>query len=230
MKIIELMNVYKEFPDGNQIITALQPTSFFVRAGELIAIIGPSGSGKSTLLTMMGGLQQPSGGQIKFLGKDLADLSKKENDTLRLHQIGFVLQSTNLVPFLRLKEQFELVNHVSSEVIKTERANQLMASMDILKRQNLYPNELSGGERQRAAICRALYPNPRLLLTDEPTANLDTKKAMEVVRLLQKKTKGTNRATVMVTHDTRLLPYCDRVFQIIDGYLEELTDFKTMTD
>lgn len=229
MKILELKNVYKEFVDGNHTITALKPTSLQINAGEVVAIIGPSGSGKSTLLTLMAGLQKPTGGRIEFLKKDMAKLTPKENNELRLHQIGFVLQSSNLVPFLRVKEQFQLVDLMIKEDYSVEQANHLLATMGILQRKNLYPSELSGGERQRAAICRALYPKPRLLLTDEPTANLDTKKSREVISLLVRKTKGTNRATIIVTHDTRLLSYCDRVFQIIDGYVEELVDTKNLS-
>lgn len=221
MKILELNEVYKSFPDGDNTIEALKTTTFSINSGELIAIIGPSGSGKSTLLTIMGGLQRPSGGYVKFMGENVENLTPSEQNDLRFNKIGFILQSSNLVPFLNLGEQFELVDRFANRKINVEKADKLMDSMDILKRKKIYPSQLSGGERQRAAICRALYPEPKLILADEPTASLDTEKAMNVVKLLAKETKGENRATVMVTHDNRMLKYCDRVFQIIDGYLTE---------
>lgn len=220
-KILELDGIYKEFPDGKDKIVALKPVSFTIGEGELVAIIGPSGSGKSTLLTIMGGLQKPTGGKINFMGKDMNSMNHKERNKLRFDQIGFILQSSNLVPFLKLKEQFELVDRFGKRKQGEETADDWMEAMGILERKNLYPSQLSGGERQRAAICRALYPNPRLLLADEPTASLDTEKAVSVVKLLAEKTKGTDRSTIMVTHDVRLLEYCDRIFKITDGYLKE---------
>ncbi len=221
MSIIKFENVYKNFTDGEEIIQALKPTSFEINTGELIAIVGPSGSGKSTLLTLMGGLQKPSGGTILFKDKNFYSLSKKEQIKLRFDEIGFILQSSNLIPFLKIKDQFRFIDKYAKRGEQKEKTKNLMEKMDILKRKNLYPSSLSGGERQRVAIARAIYNEPSLILADEPTASLDTNKAMNVISILSELTHEKNRATVMVTHDERLLKYCDRIFRIIDGELSE---------
>ena len=186
-----------------------------------MAIIGPSGSGKSTLLTMMGGLQRPTEGTITFMGEDISTMDEKDRNVLRFDQIGFILQASNLVPFLTIEDQFKLVDKFVGRKYDRERAHKLMEDLDILKRKDLYPGDLSGGERQRAAICRALYPDPKLLLADEPTASLDTERAKQVVELLHDLTEDSERSTVMVTHDNRLLEYCDKVFRIVDGEMTE---------
>lgn len=221
MEIMKFENVYKEFKDNDEVIKALNKTSFSLNSGELVAIIGPSGSGKSTLLTMMGGLQRPTGGEIIFNGENLSTMDEKNRNKLRFDKIGFILQSSNLVPYLTIEEQFTLVDKFDKSKKDKNRRDELLNKMGIYKRKNLYPGDLSGGERQRAAICRALYTNPSLLLADEPTASLDSTKTIEVIQLLKNLTKESDRTTVIVTHDNRLLEYCDRVFEIIDGNLTE---------
>ncbi|NMB10256.1 MAG: ABC transporter ATP-binding protein [Tissierellia bacterium] len=221
MEIMKFENVYKEFRDNDEVIKALNKTSFSLNSGELVAIIGPSGSGKSTLLTMMGGLQRPTGGEIIFNGENLSTMDEKNRNKLRFDKIGFILQSSNLVPYLTIEEQFTLVDKFDKSKKDKNRRDELLNKMGIYKRKNLYPGDLSGGERQRAAICRALYTNPSLLLADEPTASLDSTKTIEVIQLLKNLTKESDRTTVIVTHDNRLLEYCDRVFEIIDGNLTE---------
>lgn len=222
MEIIQFKNVYKTFEEKQEVIEAFKTASFSLYSGEMVAIIGPSGSGKSTLLTMMGGLQRPTGGTILFKGEDLSLMEEKKRNQLRFNQIGFILQSSNLVPFLTIEEQFELVDKFANQKRDSKKVEELLSEMGILNRKNQYPSDLSGGERQRAAIARALYTEPALLLADEPTAALDSKKAIEVVELLKKMTVNTNRTTVIVTHDERLLQYCDRVFKVIDGVLSEI--------
>ena len=221
MEIIKFDNVTKEFQDGSETIQALKSTSFSIEPGQLVAIIGPSGSGKSTLLTMMGGLQRPTEGTITFMGEDISTMDEKDRNLLRFDQIGFILQASNLVPFLTIEDQFKLVDKFAGRKYDRERAHKLMEDLDILKRKDLYPGDLSGGERQRAAICRALYPDPKLLLADAPTASLDTERAKQVVELLHDLTEDSERSTVMVTHDNRLLEYCDKVFRIVDGEMTE---------
>lgn len=222
MEIIQFKNVYKTFEEKQEVIEAFKTASFSLYSGEMVAIIGPSGSGKSTLLTMMGGLQRPTGGTILFKGEDLSLMEEKKRNQLRFNQIGFILQSSNLVPFLTIEEQFELVDKFANQKRDSKKVEELLSEMGILNRKNQYPSDLSGGERQRAAIARALYTEPALLLADEPTAALDSKKAIEVVELLKKMTVNTNRTTVIVTHDERLLQYCDRVFKVIDGVFNEI--------
>ncbi|MFM1581601.1 ABC transporter ATP-binding protein [Helcococcus bovis] len=220
-EIIRFEKVNKEFQDGNDKIEALKETSFSVNSGELVAIIGPSGSGKSTLLTMMGGLQKPTNGKIFFNGQDISELNEKDRNSLRFDKIGFILQASNLVQFLKISEQFELVDKFNKTKHNKEKAKSIMEKFGIYNRKDQYPGDLSGGERQRAAIARALYPEPNLILADEPTASLDTNRAMDVVKILKEITEDSNRTTIMVTHDNRLLKYCDRVFKIVDGKMSE---------
>lgn len=222
MEIIKFEKVYKTFEENGEKIEALKETSFTLNSGELVAIIGPSGSGKSTLLTMMGGLQRPSGGIITFEDKNLSSMSEEERNNLRFDKIGFILQSSNLVPYLTLDDQFALVDKFAGRERNSEKSDAILKKMSILNRKKQYPGDLSGGERQRGAIARALYTEPSLLLADEPTASLDSKKAIEVIQLLKELTKNSNRTTVIVTHDERLLEYCDRVFKVVYGAVEEI--------
>ena len=193
MKAIELKNVKKSFKDGDETIEALKETNFSVDNGEFVAIIGPSGSGKSTLLTIAGGLQSPSSGEIWINGRALNEKKEKARAKVRFEEIGFILQASNLVPFLTVKKQLQLVD-------KVNKAKENRAGLDLLKRLGLeklvdkYPEELSGGERQRVAIVRALYNDPTIILADEPTASLDTEKAYEVVKILAKEAKEKNKA------------------------------------
>ena len=223
MKAIELKNVKKSFKDGDETIEALKETNFSVDKGEFVATIGPSGSGKSTLLTIAGGLQSPSSGEIWINGRALNEKKEKARAKVRFEEIGFILQASNLVPFLTVKKQLQLVD-------KVNKAKENRAGLDLLKRLGLeklvdkYPEELSGGERQRVAIVRALYNDPTIILADEPTASLDTEKAYEVVKILAKEAKEKNKATIMVTHDLRLVDYCDKVYQMEDGRLSEKVD------
>ncbi len=221
MEIMRFDNVYKTFKEYGETVEAFKKASFSLHSGELVAIVGPSGSGKSTLLTMMGGLQRPTGGTISFNGEDLSNMDEKDRNKLRFDKIGFVLQSSNLVPYLTLNEQFALVDKFAKVKRNEAKSDKLLEKMGILKRKNQYPGDISGGERQRAAIARALYTEPKLLLADEPTASLDSAKTIEIIELLKDMTHGNDRTTVLVTHDNRLLKYCDRVFEVIDGVLKE---------
>lgn len=219
-KLIELIDVTKTFKQNNEKIEALKKTNFSAKEGEMIAIIGPSGSGKSTLLTILGGLQTPTSGKVFIDGRQIDKISEKERSIVRLNHIGFILQASNLVPFLNLEDQLVLYEKSSGKKIELDRRQDLFESLGISKLTKKYPSELSGGERQRAAIMRALYPDPEVILADEPTASLDTKKVFEVAEILKKQTKKSNRATIIVTHDERLLPYCDKVYEMIDGVLK----------
>lgn len=223
MKAIELKNVKKNFKDGDETIEALKETNFSVDKGEFVAIIGPSGSGKSTLLTIAGGLQSPSSGEIWINGQTLSEKKEKARAKVRFEEIGFILQASNLVPFLTVKKQLELVDKVTKG--KNNKSGlELLNRLGLDKLIDKYPDELSGGERQRVAIVRALYNAPSIILADEPTASLDTEKAYEVVKILAKEAKEKNKATIMVTHDLRLVDFCDKVYLMQDGSLSEKTD------
>lgn len=220
MNVLEFINVTKSYQDGNKEIEALKETNFKIEEGKFIAIIGPSGSGKSTFLTLAGGLQTPSKGQIIINGKDYTNLSEKERSKLRFNDIGFVLQASNLVPFLTAKQQLELVDRINKEKRqKLQDQKSLFKELGIDHLENKLSKDLSGGERQRLAIARALYNNPAIILADEPTASLDSDRAFEVVDLLSKECKEKNKSIIMVTHDNRMIEKCDHVYRMKDGIL-----------
>ena len=220
MPIIELKGVTKEYGQGHTLVQALKPTDFRLEAGQFVAIIGPSGSGKTTFLTLLGHLQTPSKGQILLRGKDTSQLKEKERAALRFNDFGFILQASNLIPFLKIEDQFQLIDRLS----KKERTNldSLIELLDLKDTLKQYPKELSGGERQRAAIARALYNSPDIILADEPTASLDTERAKRVVHLLKEVTQKFNKSVVMITHDTRLLDEVDKVYEMQDGVLTQV--------
>lgn len=220
MNVLEFKNVTKSYQDGNKEIEALKETNFKIEEGQFIAIIGPSGSGKSTFLTLAGGLQTPSKGQIIINGKDYTNLSEEERSKLRFNDIGFVLQASNLVPFLTAKQQLELVDRINKKRKRTlQDQESLFKELGIDHLENKLPKDLSGGERQRLAIARALYNNPAIILADEPTASLDSDRAFEVVDLLLKECKEKNKSIIMVTHDNRMIEKCDHVYRMKDGIL-----------
>lgn len=219
MKLIELKDVSRTFGEGHTKVEALKETNFSVEAGEFAAIIGPSGSGKSTLLTIIGGLQQPSKGSVLIKEQSFSEENEKKRAALRFDEIGFILQASNLVPFLSVSDQLRLVNKVQRQKTNREKMDFLLDELDISKLKNKYPSDLSGGERQRVAIARALYNDPSVILADEPTASLDSEKAFEVVEILARETKDKQKATIMVTHDERLINHCDKVYEMKDGVL-----------
>lgn len=220
MKLIEVNDVSKSFMDGTKTIQALKKTSFSVDAGEFVALIGPSGSGKSTLLTIIGGLQQPDEGKVLIQNKKFSEVDDKERTQLRFDELGFILQASNLIPFLTVKDQLHLVDKINKEKTDADYVNELLEQLGIEELANKYPGDLSGGEKQRVAIARALYHDPSVILADEPTASLDSERAFEVVEILAKSTKRNKKATIMVTHDERLVGYCDKVYRMVDGVLE----------
>ncbi|MFU2181801.1 ABC transporter ATP-binding protein [Streptococcus pluranimalium] len=219
MSVLTLKQVKKSFKDGSKTIEALKETNFSVEAGEFVAIIGPSGSGKSTFLTISGGLQAPSQGEVLINNHSYSNLSEKKRSKRRYQDIGFILQASNLVPFLTVKQHLQLVDKINKSS-REEVAMKLLEELSIAHLANKLPEELSGGERQRVAIARALYNDPALILADEPTASLDTQRAYDVVELLAKESKEKNKAIIMVTHDKRMITHCDKVYEMQDGVLK----------
>ncbi|MHA0856576.1 ABC transporter ATP-binding protein [Paenibacillus sp. CMAA1364] len=219
MAVLELNNVTKIFGTGHKTVEALKETDFHAEKGELIAVIGPSGSGKSTFLTIAGGLQTPTDGEIMINNQNITKLSEKDRSKIRLKEIGFILQSSNLIPFLTVENQMRLLDKVKKGNMTKEEMNQLYEDLGIEDLRNKYPSDLSGGERQRVAIAKSLYSNPSILLADEPTASLDSDRAYEVMELLKHETKSKNTTTIVVTHDIRLVEYCDKVYKMVDGVL-----------
>ncbi|MBD9868784.1 ABC transporter ATP-binding protein [Enterococcus faecalis] len=219
--VLEMKNIYKKYGEKHTEVIALKELSFAVQPGEFVAVIGPSGSGKSTFLTIAAGLQAPTSGEVIVGGQSLNKLTKKQRLAQRFQKIGFILQSSNLVPFLTVEDQFHLTEKVDKSRKNSELKEQLLETLGLKELRNSYPRDLSGGERQRVAIACALYHEPDVILADEPTASLDTEKAFDVVQLLAKEAKEKDKGIIMVTHDERLLKYCDRVVRIRDGELTE---------
>ncbi|WP_000202592.1 ABC transporter ATP-binding protein, partial [Bacillus cereus] len=209
--LLKLDKVSKVYGEGNTEVTALHPISLDVKAGEFIGIVGPSGSGKSTLLSIAGALLSPSKGDIYIREQNITQLSEKEMTDIRLKKIGFIFQFANLVPYLNVKEQLLYIAKLKKESKQEseKRADHLLAAFGLGERKNHYPNQLSGGEKQRVAIARAFMNNPDLILADEPTASLDSKRAREVVEMMKREVKESQKAAIMITHDERMLDVCD---------------------
>lgn len=222
MDAIRLNNVDRYFKDGDVTIEALKTTNFVAYPGEFVAVIGPSGSGKSTFLTIAGGLQSPSSGDVFINQQNISHYSEKKRAKIRFKEIGFILQTSNLVPFFTVEKQLEFIDRVKKEKIKKDVIKKLFDELEITNLQKKYPEQLSGGEKQRVAIAKALYNDPAVILADEPTASLDTERAYEVVEILQRETKEKRKATIMVTHDMRMTDYCDAVYQMNDGVLQQV--------
>ncbi|HEX5087826.1 MAG TPA: ABC transporter ATP-binding protein [Nocardioides sp.] len=215
---LELATVTLVHGDGDETVTALDAVDLRLAAGEFAAVVGPSGSGKSSLLAVAGGLTTPASGRVEVAGTDLVAASPRERDAVRRRQIGFVFQSTNLVPALTALDQVRLP--LTFERRRDARdPRELLAEVGMERRAGRRPHELSGGERQRVGIARALVTRPRLLLIDEPTAALDRQRSQEIVGLLAREAREHDVATLMVTHDHDVLHHCDRVYEMVDGRL-----------
>ncbi|KYZ68191.1 ABC transporter ATP-binding protein [Bacillus sp. GZT] len=219
--LLKLDKVSKVYGEGGTEVTALHPISLDVKAGEFIGIVGPSGSGKSTLLSIAGALLSPSKGDIYIREQNITKLSEKEMTDIRLKKIGFIFQFANLVPYLNVKEQLLYIAKLKKESKQEseKRADHLLAAFGLGERKNHYPNQLSGGEKQRVAIARAFMNNPDLILADEPTASLDSKRARKVVEMMKREVKESQKAAIMITHDERMLDVCDRILTLRDGKL-----------
>jgi len=222
MSGIQLQQVTKQYKEGTSTLTALKEASLTVNSGELVAIVGPSGSGKSTLLSIIGALINATSGKVIVNGKDVGSLNEKQLADFRLNEIGFILQTSNLIPYLSVIDQLILIKRMGGKVNKEDHqfAKSLLEELGLENKMHKMPNELSGGERQRVAIARAFFNQPSVILADEPTASLDSKRAHEVVKLIADEVKKRNKAAIMVTHDERMLAYCDQVYHMEDGNLK----------
>ncbi|PRS02588.1 hemin ABC transporter ATP-binding protein [Bacillus atrophaeus] len=220
-----LDHVDKVFGDGESSVKVLDQVSLEVKAGEFVAVVGPSGSGKSTFLSIAGALLSPTRGRIMIDGSDISKVTEKKMNRIRLEKIGFVFQSSNLIPYLTVLDQLLLIPKLagSSNNKAEQRAVNLLQKLGLKHRMNSYPQSLSGGERQRVAIARAWMNDPEIILADEPTASLDSERGRTIVKMLADEVKSREKAAVMVTHDKRMLDLCDRVVYIEDGKLAELT-------
>ncbi|WP_405158277.1 ABC transporter ATP-binding protein [Paenibacillus sp. FSL H8-0283] len=220
-KGLHMREVTMYYAEGNNRITALDHVSISVEPGEFVAVVGPSGSGKSTFLSIAGAMLKASEGDIQLNGNHISKLTEKELSNIRLQEVGFIMQSSNLVPYLNVLDQLLVVKRMTGTIKKEDKAfaSKLLEELGLGLKLKSFPEELSGGEKQRTAIARSLMNNPNIILADEPTASLDTKRAHEVVSLIAQEVKSRQKAAIMVTHDERMLEYCDRVYRMYDGGL-----------
>lgn len=222
MSTIKLQHVNKVFGSGIGKVQALTDINFEADPGELTLILGPSGSGKSTFLTIAGGLRKPTTGEVEIDGKDIRQFSSRQLDRMRLNKIGFVLQSYNLLPYLTVEQQFQLVDRVRPEGnLNGQELDELLDELEIKNLKKQYPGDLSGGQNQRVAIARALYTNPPIVMADEPTAALDSDRGAAVGRELKRLADQRRKTVIVVTHDLRLKRYADRIFEIKDGKISQ---------
>ena len=218
--ILAAESLCKTYPMGAVEIRALQDVSFQIESGEFVAIMGPSGSGKSTLMHLLGFLDVPDAGTLRFNGRDVSRLSEKEYALLRNRAIGFIFQQFNLMARSTAIENVALPLLYSPDrgsVSAAEHVLELLRRVGLGDRLEHRPNELSGGQQQRVAIARALVRKPLLILADEPTGNLDTKTADGIFTLLRRFNRERNTTFLIVTHDPRLAGRCDRIIQLVDG-------------
>jgi len=220
--ILQVESLSKTYMLGRAAIPVLRDVSLAVRAGEVVSIIGASGSGKSTLLHILGALDQPSGGTVRFRGQDLYALSAAQRTVVRARHVGFVFQFYHLLPELDVLENVMLpaLSQNGAAAGLRARAQSLLEAVGLAGRANHLPMELSGGEQQRAALARALMNQPGLVLADEPTGNLDSVTGGQVLEFLFALTRGQRRTLILVTHNIAVARQCDRVLELKDGCLQ----------
>jgi putative ABC transport system ATP-binding protein len=225
-KILEVKDVKKSYRMGKVLVPALRGVSFDVEEGELVTIFGPSGSGKSTLLHLIGCLDRPDRGEILIDGADVLKMSDDELAELRLKKIGFVFQFFNLLPRLTALRNVQLPLTIAgaTEGEALEKAKEMLKLVGLEARMNHKPSELSGGEQQRVAIARALINNPKIVLADEPTGNLDTKTGWEIVQLMKELNEKKGQTFVIVTHDPHIAETAHRIIHLKDGLIEGIKE------
>ncbi|GET33527.1 ABC transporter ATP-binding protein [Prolixibacter bellariivorans] len=219
MSIITIKDLHKVY-DGTQVeVHAVNGVTLNIEEGEFSALVGPSGSGKTTLMNMLGGLDRPTSGQVMINGTDLSQLKDSELIDFRLHHIGFVFQSYNLIPVLTALENVEFIMHLQGipSAERYARAKELLEAVGLGDRLNSRPGQLSGGQQQRVAVARALASKPRYVLADEPTANLDSHSTENLLDIMEELNRKENITFVFSTHDARVVKKAHRVIVLEDG-------------
>lgn len=219
MAIIEVKNVSKIYGNENVQVEAVKNTTFSIEEGEFVSIIGPSGSGKSTLMHMIAGVDKVSSGNIMINGVDITKLDKREKTINRRKNIGIIYQFFNLLPILTARENIELPLRMDEKKVDEEYFKEITKLLKIDDRLDFYPSKLSGGEQQRVAIARALIHKPSIILADEPTGNLNSVMAKEIMDYLVLASKKYKQTILMITHDLNLANYADRIIEIQDGMI-----------
>jgi putative ABC transport system ATP-binding protein len=223
-EILRASGITKVFGSGEAVVRAVDGVDLSVQAGQLVLIMGPSGSGKTTLLTIIGGLLRPTSGSVEIDGVEITALSERELAPVRRRKVGFIFQSFNLWETLSVEENVELVLNMAgvNGGPARDRARTLLEDRGLAHRLSFRSRDLSGGEKQRVSIARALANDPRLLLADEPTANLDSRHGHEVMRLLKDLASSGERAVIAVSHDERIREVADRVLWLEDGRIRDI--------
>ncbi|MFN3550247.1 MAG: ABC transporter ATP-binding protein [Endomicrobiia bacterium] len=217
---IQLKNIHKIYKKGEIFVEALKGINLEIKKGEFIVIMGPSGSGKTTLLNIIGCIDTPTNGDVIYNGVNLRNLNDNQLAEYRKQNIGFIFQSYNLIPVLTVKENIELPLTIEKKLSKKDRENRVLEvikEVGLTSTENRFPKELSGGQEQRVAIARALVKKPILVLADEPTANLDTQTALEIIELMRKMNEVQNTTFIFSTHDQRLVNFAKRIIILKDG-------------
>lgn len=222
MALLELNKVKKVYQQGKIEVPALRGIDLTVEQGEFTTIFGPSGSGKTTLLNMIGCLDTPSEGEVKLNGDEVSKLSQTELAMVRRYNIGFIFQAYNLIPVLTAYENVEfairLIRHIKENEIREKTLN-ILEDVGLIGLENRRPNELSGGEKQRVAVARALVKEPKIVLADEPTANLDSETGAEVIKIMVKMNKKLGTTFIFSTHDPQIMKYAKRLLNLKDGMI-----------
>ena len=220
--VIKAINISRKFGTGDAAVTAVKDVNLKVKQGEFLAITGRSGSGKTTLLNLLGGLDQPTHGQILLQNQDLSDMSDPEMVKLRRQNIGFIFQSFGLLPLLSAYENVELPLHIRGYSWRDRRtlAHETLELVGLSGRTSHRPYELSGGEQQRVAIARALAPNPQIVFADEPTGELDTATGISISNILKNISSERAVTVIVATHDPVISQISDRVIDIMDGEIK----------
>lgn len=219
MNIIEIKEICKTYDKESIPVHALNGIDLTFQKGEFASIVGPSGSGKTTLLNIVGGLDDPTGGIVLIDGVNITALSGRKKTQFRMKNIGFVFQSFNLIPVLTVKENIEFIMQLQGipKEAREKRTNELIDAVGLSDKKNSRPNKLSGGQQQRVAVARALASKPKFILADEPTANLDSKSAENLLDIMGKLNKEENITFIFSTHDVRVMNKARRIITIEDG-------------
>jgi putative ABC transport system ATP-binding protein len=225
--IVQIKDVYKQYPLGKVTVDALRGVNMELYTGEFAALVGPSGSGKSTLLNMIGCVDVPSSGTVLIDGNDISKLKEKELTKLRLEKLGFIFQSFNLINVLSVYQNVEMPLLLQGRYSKAERDQRIKTIVDrvgLSKFITHRPNELSGGQRQRVSIARALITSPRIVLADEPTANLDSVTGKEIIDLMKEINEQEKTTFIFSTHDDRVVSRVERIIPIEDGLIKDTAE------
>lgn len=220
--IIETKNLTRSFGEGETLVKALDDVTMTIEQGEFTALVGPSGSGKSTLLHLMGGLDEPTSGHILLDGTNISDMSETQLSRFRRDHIGFIFQAYNLIPVLNVTENIEyimLLQGVDME-IRREKTSAILKKVGLAGKEHRLPSQLSGGQQQRVAVARAMVSEPRIILADEPTANLDSKTGSDLIELMRELNQEQGKTFVFSTHDLKIMEQADRLVHLQDGAID----------